>query len=838
MNYLISSVINPYICIMEKYNNFNNTSNRFGDIDFKYIDNVYTQARKHSSDQAWFKAHIDYTIGSSTLNNNSIVDGMNRMLSDAYYDKFNSLDMINHNKHYKDILGLTGYKTNKRLLHRDILSPKIKVVEGMESWKNDEQRVHAINASSTTRREKKRTDMLMQYVKNFVMEDAMAMLEQQKAQALSGKDLTADEISQIEQQMAEQMKSMTPDEIDTYFARTHSEPEEAQANQLARFIKRDNRWSLITSEGFRYGLLYGSEVYLPRIENKRVKIDNIPSDDFWFEHKHGSPFVHDASKQVSRRYFSVPELVNRFKLDRREISKLKDMMVDRQNDSENIRFDFGLHGGDTNGSKVRCYHAVWRAIVKIGFLTYYDAETGELSTMKVNDEYKMRPNIGDLSLEWEYIFMPFEGWLIGGFLYKDMKMCDSALLDSDDLWSGAMPYVGVVYDSDREGTPTSLMKRGLEYQLMYDVFYTKLHELIKSDKGKKLFMDSSMISSKLGTKKFMSYLDSENIGLINPSEEGNRGLDVTNGIKVVDLSLASDIQKMMLILEFVDKGCGDTMGVNKQMEGSIGKREAVFNTKQNITQSSHILAPIKQLHSLCKDVLLDRSLELGKLILSESDEDVTWISNVMDDMSVMSTKIDNELITNNNFGVFSDSTGRGDDIYSSLVELSHAAMQTQVATFSDVARVLRAKSIYEAEEILEAAERRNDQRLAESQQAEAERAEKSEQASRAARLEEREHEKELIRLEASEKREGMLHQQTIESMGFADNKDADNDGVPDVFEVYKHGIDTDLKSNEQNEDMQMNKHQIEMDKARLKLDKRKLDLEELKIKKMASKSKT
>ena len=78
-----------------------------------------------------------------------------------------------------------------------------------------------------------------------------------------------------------------------------------------------------------------------------------------------------------------------------------------------------------------------------------------------------------------------------------------------------------------------------------------------------------------------------------------------------------------------------------------------------------------------------------------------------------------------------------------------------------------------------------------------------------------------------------LQKQTILSTGFNEDKDLDNDGIPDVLEIYKAGVNADIKMREldlRQQTLEENKKQHE-DKMNLERDlmKDKKELEEKKI---------
>ena len=59
------------------------------------------------------------------------------------------------------------------------------------------------------------------------------------------------------------------------------------------------------------------------------------------------------------------------------------------------------------------------------------------------------------------------------------------------------------------------------------------------------------------------------------------------------MSLVSDIQKYQMLLEYIERRCGESVGITKQIEGQIGSNEAVRNTHQALVQSANILEPLQ-----------------------------------------------------------------------------------------------------------------------------------------------------------------------------------------------------------------------------------------------------
>ena len=149
-------------------------------------------------------------------------------------------------------------------------------------------------------------------------------------------------------------------------------------------------------------------------------------------------------------------------------------------------------------------------------------------------------------------------------------------------------------------------------------------------------------------------------------------------------------------------------------------------------------------------------------------------------------------------------------------------MQNNKAELSDIIKVIRSESVQEAEELLEVAEQKAQEREVEMSQQQAEQQKQALEQQELYAQAEHERAKELIILKEEQRRETEIQKQTILSLGFNENKDLDNDGVPDILEVAKFGVDAQIKQRKQDLDEKKFDHQIKQDDTKNKLEKEKL----------------
>ena len=352
-------------------------------------------------------------------------------------------------------------------------------------------------------------------------------------------------------------------------------------------------------------------------------------------------------------------------------------------------------------------------------------------------------------------------------------------------------------------TTISLVDRMKYYQYFYDILWYKIEGLIASDDGKALLLNGNLLPKSSGVEfqEWMYHFKVNKLGILDPSEEGNKGnANIGEAAKEIDMSLISDIKKYLDISEYIERRCGESVGITKQIEGQIGTSDAVRNTQQALVQSANILEPYFDLHNLVKRNVLQSLIEVTKVAYADSPS--TALAYVLDDMALEMLKIDKELLENSTYGLFVSDSLKSDEVLQTMQQLSHAALQNQQIELSDVHKIMNSESTQEAEELLT---------VAENERAEREQAKQQQQSQAAADQAEaaREWEREKVQTDHNNKMAEIqlkgdldLEKQLVLSMGFNEDKDLDKDGMPDVLEVAKFGVDAEIKQRKQQLDEQ------------------------------------
>lgn len=754
------------------------------------------------------------------------------------YDLFNNILNLADFSYVCEPYGAEVGELPAKMVNRDISSGKIKALLGMEMKAPFSYKVVATNPEATTRREQRETKLLKDFVVNSITAEVRKEVEAKHMQQAQGQQMTPEQQEQLNKQIDEETKSLTPDEVKKYMMREHQDPSEIMCHQLLEYLIERLDLKRKFNDCFKHGMLSASEVMFIGVLNGEPTVEVVNPIRFDCGRSADNYLIQDAEWATHEMFWTPSKVLSHFseELEEKEIDEIytKYSSMGGNNVHDDYEFDFSSDSDKYLEDKyqdglVRVMHCVWKSLRKIGFLTYMDSE-GNTAASIVDESYKLNPDAGDLDLSWEWIPEVHETWKIGTDTYVYMRPVPGQFKDINNLYECKLPYYGVIYDNTNSA-PTALMDRLKVYQYYYNIAFYRLELLMASDKGKKILMNINAVPDHAGMdiEKWQYFLESSGIMWYDPNTEGTHYNDVNTVAKQLDMSLASDMNKYIQLLEFIKRQAGASVGITEAVEGQISPSEAVSNTRQNLLQTSQILEPYFNMHNVFKKQVLQGLIETAKVAFSSEDVPEIRLSYVLDDMSARLLKIDTALLDNSTLGIFVSNSAKDGEAKELITQLAHAALQNQKIELSDVISVIRQDSITEAEETLKASEATRQEReqamQQQQQQAAAEEAEKA----REFRREEHEMEKELIILKESERRETEIIKGTLVGASFNPDQDADNDGENDFIELAKHGLDADIKRSQ----LKLEQDKLEHQK---KTDNKKLELEEKNLKAAAAKN--
>lgn len=787
-----------------------------------------SRAEKNANDKEYYRHKMDeLDTRSSSIRYNGVSEYTRRKVN---YDLYNNI--IDHSDfaHVCAPYGAEVGELPTKMVNRDISSPRIKAIEGMESKRPFPWKPVAVNPEATTRKEEEEYSLIREYVVAEIIKPIKAEIEAKYAEQTRGQKLTHEEKQKIQEQIAQELDAKTPDRVKKYMQRKHQDPAEVMSQQILNYLMHEQRIKGKFSKGWKHANLSAYEVYFVGIENDKPIMRVANSARFEYERSPDNDFIEDSNWATYEMRMTPGEIAAIWGDEIGE-AKIDELFEDYEHYAEKGYLDrvFDFSQPDTDrfdddDKFVRVLHCNWKGLRKIGWLTYIDKH-GDTQLDYVDEEYKLDPENGDIDIEWEWVEEAYQGYKIGKDIYAQMEPVPGQFKDLNTLHECKLSYYGVSYD-DLNSVPTCPMDRMKPYQYYYNIVMYRLENLLASDKGKKVLMNLDAIPDESGIdiKKWQYFFESTPFMWFNTDEEGSKYQDANSIAKVIDMSLVSDISKYIDIAEYLEKKCGKAVGIPDEAIGDIAPSAEVGNTRQQMASVSNILEPMFQLHTQVKKNVLQALIEAAKVAYVEKDPGI--LSYILDDMSLQQFTIDKDLLDNSTIGIFVTDTTKAEEAKQMIQQLAHAAMQNDKAKLSDVITIIREDNLQEAEEILKVAEQKAEERDARA----AEMQRKSEQEKMAREAEEakleREHDLDKIRLEEGLKTARELKKQAMLSVGFNENKDMDGDGKLDVLEIARDGIDADIRAKE---------HRLERDKFQ---HQKKVDDKELKIKeKQANKPK-
>lgn len=797
---------------------------------------MITQANKNANSKQWYKDRIRDIQNRSGHHFNSGFGGVDEFTrKKVNFDLYNNIIDVKELSYVCEPYGANVGEMPAKLVNRDISSGKIKALLGIEMQMPFSYRVFAVNEEATTEKEEMEFGKIRDYVIDMIMSPIRQEIIQQKQEQIKGRQLTPQEIQDLQAEIASEIEAKTPDKVRRYMAREHQSPAEVQANHIIKYLMQQQNLKHKFSQGWKHACLAGEEVYFITIENRKPVLKVVNTKRFTYDPSDVHDFIEDRDWAMYEEWITPNEAVARHGADltKAEIRRLYEAIGEGTGNGVAMS-DATFNFADDDGIPpytIRSVHICFKSLQKVGFLMYFSEATGKPEMTLVDENYQFDRMNGDIHIEWKWIPQSHEGTLLHDDIYVKCRPVPGQNKDLYNLYDCKLNYYGVAYDN-LNSPVTAPMDRVKSYQYFYDVIMYRIELLMASDKGKMIAMayDAVPDAEGMGLQEMFYYMDANKIAFFKRGEEGDKNqqqLSANQLIQAVDMSLVSDIMKYIELARFVKAEAGAAIGVTPQMEAQIAQGEAVRNTQQNLIQAGNIVRPYFELHNTVKGRAVEALINTARVAYADSDDET--LSYVNDDMSLEVFKIDTKLLEISRYGLFVANSSDGYDAKQLIINLSQAAMQNQQATLKDVIKVTRTESTREAEEVLEAAEDKAAIVSAKAEEAKAAHAERLIKMQEEAKAGERAHEIRKIIVAEEEKRKTATHVQLIESTGFDPNKDQDNDGQPDVLEVAKFGVDAEIKRDKQTLDREKFEHQKGVDKQKLENDKKKLENEDKKL---------
>ena len=147
--------------------------------------------------------------------------------------------------------------------------------------------------------------------------------------------------------------------------------------------------------------------------------------------------------------------------------------------------------------------------------------------------------------------------------------------------------------------------------------------------------------------------------------------------------------------------------------GAISNSELVGNTQRAVVQSSHITEKLFEIHNETKVRVMESLLNVSKDLYKGKTKRFQYMT---DELASVVFSLQGDNIANSEYGLFVSNSSRDTMALDALKQLTHAALQNDQISLSDVIGIYNSNSLADTRVKLKKAETENQQRQAEMQQ--------------------------------------------------------------------------------------------------------------------------
>jgi hypothetical protein len=511
----------------------------------------------------WVEQCIDALINSSSFG------GAKKNPMMEMYDIYNGKMEID--KYYSYVHNPLGSQRAERktyparIRNYNIIKPVVDLLTGEKSRRPQDYTVICTNPDVYSEREKAMTESLME------------LLQMQFVNRLNELGVETDLGSQPAPSVEDFVKN---------FDKSYKDGRAKLGQESLDYIHYSASLEKKFSQAFFDYVITGNVCTYKGVANDNLEYQVVSPLFLDYGKSFAAEFIEDSPWAVRFSSMTIPEVIDTF----------GDILTDGQIDElENSKEDTGSilntlffqeESLISSNGKVDVFHVVWKTFVKTGKLRYKD-EMGFPQEMEISEEYVKQA--GD-EIEWFWKNVVYHGYRLGRDMYVGAGLFPVQRYDGFNPMKVKLPYNGRRY-SDRHSENISIVKQGLPYQILYNIFHYRLELSIAKNKDKILLMEYNTVPRQHGwdEEDFLYHADAHSIGWIDTTAEGKNGKQVQfNQFQVLDMSLWDVISKQYELLNAIKDEWEESMGVTRQRKGNIYASDGKSNTERAVFQSSVI----------------------------------------------------------------------------------------------------------------------------------------------------------------------------------------------------------------------------------------------------------
>jgi len=761
-------------------------------------------AKKNS--KKWQEETVEAIIGLSFFGKNFFHSLSH--LTQKSYDYYSGRIDMNDYSHVLRPYGKKRKNMPAKLENYNIIKPSIDLLLGEKANRPFNYVVTISNPDVISKREEQQKQILVQNLtENFINELRRLGID------------TSEEAGNVE----------PPESVIKTFERDYTDTRAIAGQESLNYLEDHAEIPRKFRKGFFHFLVSGMVVTEKQVigDEVRYKVRNPIEIDY--DKSPDTEFIEDGEWAADRRLCHLSDVIDEFYEDLTPL-EITDLEKLRGQDTYDFLFatdldqgysDDRLDKGRHNNRLIEVIKVYWKAMKKIGFLTHIDEESGEVFVEEVDDTYKPTP---DDRIDWFWVNEVWEGSRIAEKYYKRIGPFDPQRNSLDNPSICKLPMNGRTYN-EVNSAPISLVMLGMPFQQLYNIYHFRLEVAVAKAKEAIMHLDKNMIPSDWDMDTFMYHIDAMGIAWTQ-RKEGDPSIDPTHK-SVIDLSI-KNLDQYVKLLEMIEIQWERLSGVSRQRKGTTGPYEGKAVTEQALVQSSHITEDLFMKYAEFEERELKGLLDVSK---------IAWINGkkgeyVLSDSSRGYLNLEGSQHMETEYGIKITQSGKESDKINVMKALASQIAQQQGTPLSIIASIVDATSFSQLKEQMRSLDD-TAQQLREQEQQLAQ-----EQREHEAKIEDSRQQFEAVEKQKDRDTEIQVATIRAEASGGGEDSiykvDADESGVPDIFEAMDQVEETGMRIDWEREKLTK---QQRLDREKLaqkdKIDKSKLKLESKRISKQS-----
>ena len=516
-----------------------------------------------------------------------------------------------------DPFGINPEEMPVNMKHIPLLNSKIDVLAGEELRRRTEFVVRAMSVDVMNELDEKRKDLLLQNILQLIQEEDQVNPEKIKKKL---------------------------ENLNSYLKYSLQDIREIKADRILQWLWRNPDFDIKTllNRCF-YDLLISAEEILcieligdtptPRKCNP-LNVYTLGQSD--------STFIHDADIIVEDGYYSPGWVIDHYnkylsddivqKIENKELDLYQNPVFSVTNwaypstvlnntliDTEIIEVDrqYGNQYGNMQGVYVA--RVTWKSLRKRGDLKYYD-EDGMEQHKIVPEQYKVDKNRGE-EVTW---FWENEWW-------RGVRILHDIYIAVEPVPGNICPYIGVLSNVN-VNRAMSLIDRGKELNMLYDIFWYRLEFLYSKYTGPIMELDLAKKPEDFTVEQWIHYAQNMGLLIVDSFREVSRGamtgtlagsFNTTGRILNPDIGRAISDTTQMLI--YIQRAVDDITGVTPARQGNVSQIETVGGVERSVVSSTNTTEYWFHIHTKFVEKFLNTYLQMCKYAWKENPKQLRYI---------------------------------------------------------------------------------------------------------------------------------------------------------------------------------------------------------------------